>query len=229
MTDSGTVSAGGRGLLAGALDRALATCVVILARALTGVRAQWLGCAPEPVRRIYYANHVSHGDFVLLWTVLPPALRAVTRPVAAADYWGRAGARRYVGTRLFNAVLIERNPAGVEIHPVAVMAKALEAGDSLILFPEGTRNTTEEMLLRFKSGLYHLATACPGIECVPVWIDNLNRVMPKGEILPVPLLCTVVFGTPVTLGEGEDKAGFIDRARNGLLALAPANRASADD
>lgn len=229
MTAAEAPRGGGRGIIGAALDRALATCVVILARALTGVRAQWLGCAPEPVRRIYYANHVSHGDFVLIWTVLPPPLRAVTRPVAAADYWGRAGARRYVGTRLFNAVLIERNPAGAEIHPVAMMAKALEAGDSLILFPEGTRNTTEDLLLPFKSGLYHLAAACPGVECVPVWIDNLNRVMPKGEILPVPLLCTVVFGTPVTLGEGEDKTGFIERARNALLALAPANRTSADD
>lgn len=229
MTAAETPREGGRGLIAGTLDHALATCVVILARALTGVQAQWRGCAPEPVRRIYYANHVSHGDFVLLWTVLPPALRATTRPVAAADYWGRAGARRYIGTRLFNAVLIERNPAGADIHPVAMMAKALEAGDSLILFPEGTRNTTEEMLLPFKSGLYHLATACPGVECVPVWIDNLNRVMPKGEVLPIPLLCTVVFGTPVVLGEGEGKAEFIERARNALLALAPANRASADD
>lgn len=228
MTATGAPRAG-RGILAAGLDRALAAGVVILARALTGVRAQWLGCAPAPGRRIYYANHVSHGDFVLLWAVLPPALRARTRPVAAADYWGRAGARRYVGTRLFNAVLIERNPSGAEIHPVAMMAEALAGDDSLILFPEGTRNTTEEPLLPFRSGLYHLAAACPGVECVPVWIDNLNRVMPKGEVLPVPLLCTVVFGTPITLAEGEGKAGFIERARNGLLALAPSNRIAADD
>jgi 1-acyl-sn-glycerol-3-phosphate acyltransferase len=101
------------------------------------------------------------------------------------------------------------------------MSGALAAGESLILFPEGTRNTTEQVLLPFKSGLYRVATANPGVECVPVWIENLNRVMPKGEFVPIPLLCTLTFGAPLVPAEAEDKASFLDRARAALLALAP--------
>ncbi len=209
------------------IETALATSIALFARAVTGVRVHWAGCGPEPRRRIYFANHASHGDFVLIWSALPPALRRVTRPVAAADYWARGRLRRYCGEKLFRAVLIERNPSGQALHPVAQMAAALEAGSSLILFPEGTRNTSNEPLLPFKSGLYHLARAQAGVECVPVWIDNLNRVMPKGEFLPIPLLCSVVFGAPIAPGPDEGKEAFLDRARSALLALAPANRTGA--
>ena len=101
------------------------------------------------------------------------------------------------------------------------MAGSLDAGTSLILFPEGTRNTTDERLLPFKSGLFHLAGARPQVELVPVWIENLNRVMPKGEFVPIPLLCTVTFGAPLRLQAGEDKAAFLERARAALLAAAP--------
>ena len=102
------------------------------------------------------------------------------------------------------------------------MTDALDAGASLILFPEGTRNMTEERLLPFKSGLYHLAMARPQVELVPVWLENLNRMMPKGEIFPVPLLCTVTFGAPLTISAQEDKSAFLERARAALLAAASA-------
>ena len=85
----------------------------------------------------------------------------------------------------------------------------------------GTRNISEANLLPFKSGLYHLAKARPDVEFVPVWIENLNRVMPKGEIVPIPLLCSVTLGAPVALGADEEKAAFLERSRNALLALAP--------
>ena len=62
----------------------------------------------------------------------------------------------------------------------------------------------------------------PGVDLVPVWIENLNRVMPKGEIVPVPLICTVTFGAALRLEEGEEKAAFLDRASAALLALRPA-------
>jgi 1-acyl-sn-glycerol-3-phosphate acyltransferase len=127
---------------------------------------------------------------------------------------------------VFNAVLIDRNPTSQEHNPVTRMIAALDDGASLILFPEGTRNLTEERLLPFKSGLYHLANARPDVELVPVWIENLNRVMPKGEIVPIPLLCTVTFGAGMQLVAGEDKGGFLERARTSLLALGPERRDS---
>lgn len=190
------------------------------ARLLTGARALWLGCTAQPVQRLYYANHSSHGDFVLLWASLPAELRRSTRPVAGADYWLSGSVRRYLIQRVFNAVLVDRQRASPDSNPLQPMLDALDRGDSLILFPEGTRNL-EDGLLPFKSGLYHLARTRPGVELIPVWIANLNRAMPKGRALPLPLLCTLSFGAPLAHLEGEGKAAFLERARNALLALAP--------
>ena len=197
------------------------TGIVLGARVVTAVRGIFAGMAPTEQRRIYFANHASHGDFVLLWTVLPPNLRARTRPVAAAEYWMASALRRFIGRDVFNAVLIERDAARDARKAINMMARALDEGDSLIIFPEGTRNTTEERLLPFKGGLYHLARAQPDVDMTPVWIENLNRVMPKGHFLPIPLICSVTFGAPLRLEVGESKPAFLARARNALLDLAP--------
>ncbi|MFD0859406.1 lysophospholipid acyltransferase family protein [Roseovarius aquimarinus] len=201
--------------------QASAALIVGFARLVTAVRGIWDGIEPEPTQRIYFANHASHGDFVLIWTVLPRSLRARTRPVAGSDYWLASRLRSFIGREVFRAVLIDRNPDTRQGDPVAQMGAALEKGDSLILFPEGTRNTGDETLLPFKSGLYHLAAAHPDIDLVPVWIANLNRVMPKGALVPIPLICTVTFGAPLRVGEGEDKAAFLGRAERALRDLAP--------
>lgn len=201
------------------LSQVAGVAVMALARLVTAVRPEWRGCTPEARPRIYFANHVSHGDFVLVWTVLPREARRITRPVAGADYWSRSALRRFFADRVFNAVLIDRDPSARTQDPVAQMAEGLDAGSGLILFPEGTRNTTDEVLLPFKSGLFHLARSRPEVELVPVWIDNLNRVLPKGAFVPVPLLCTVVFGVPLRLDPGEDKDRFLERARSALLGL----------
>ncbi|WP_372866102.1 lysophospholipid acyltransferase family protein [Pseudomonas sp.] len=197
-----------------------AFAITSAARLLTGARALWLGCTAQPVQRLYYANHSSHGDFVLLWASLPPELRCTTRPVAGSDYWQRDGVRRYLINRVFNGVLIDRERSSSDANPLQPMLDALDNGDSLILFPEGTRNL-EDGLLPFKSGLYHLAQARPQVELIPVWIANLSRVMPKGRALPLPLLCTLSFGEPLQRLETENKHAFLERARNALLAMAP--------
>jgi 1-acyl-sn-glycerol-3-phosphate acyltransferase len=96
----------------------------------------------------------------------------------------------------------------------------LANGDSLVIFPEGTRSN-KGMPQPFKSGLYHLAQAHPEVPLIPVWIDNVQRVMPKGEVVPVPLLCTATFGTPLQLGADEDKREFLERARAAVVACRP--------
>jgi len=195
--------------------------IAFFARLVTAVRAEWRGYVPDMRPRIYFANHASNGDFVLVWTVLPGAVRARTRPVAAADYWGKDPIRRFIGKRIFSAVLIEREAETRTTDPIVEMGRAIDEGSSLILFPEGTRNLTDVPLLPFKSGLYRLALSRPGVEMVPVWIANLNRVMPKGELIPIPILCTVSFGVPLRLRDGEEKSSFLERARAALLALRP--------
>ena len=197
-----------------------AFAITSAARLLTGARALWLGSTAQATQRLYYANHSSHGDFVLLWASLPPELRKRTRPVAGADYWQKPGVRSFLINKVFNGVLVERERKE-GTNPLQAMLNALDSGDSLIIFPEGTRNLSDEPLLSFKSGLYHLAQARPDVELVPVWIANLNRVMPKGRALPLPLLCTLSFGAALERIEGEGKGAFLERARNALLALAP--------
>lgn len=203
------------------LEKLVAALIIGFVRLLTGAQAFWRGGRPNAAQRIFFANHASHGDFVLLWASLPPWLRRHTRPVAGADYWNKSALRRFIGGRVFRAVLIDRERKEASPDPIEQMVAALANGDSLIIFPEGTRNTTDAVLLPFKSGLFHLAAKYPHAELVPVWINNLARVMPKGQLVPIPLLCTVTFGASLPRIDGEDKAAFLDRARAAMLALRP--------
>lgn len=201
------------------LARGIARFITGLAWAITGAHARWEGCEPTETQRIYVANHSSHLDFVLLWASLPPELRRSTRPVAAADYWGKSAPRRYLIHRVFRGVLVDRSGDRDHGDPLAPILAALDAGDSLILFPEGSRNMGDAPLLPFKSGIYRLALARSQVEIVPVWIRNLNRVMPRGRLLPLPLLCTLVFGAPLHLSADEDKDAFLARLREAMIHL----------
>jgi 1-acyl-sn-glycerol-3-phosphate acyltransferase len=201
------------------LEKLFALLLCQFAKLLTGMRAVWHGSVLEPRLRVYFANHRSHGDFVLIWAALPPALRRVTRPVAGSDYWLTGCLKAWLINKVFHAVLVDRQPIKDGANPVEQMADALRNGDSLILFPEGTRNLGEELLV-FKSGIYRLAQKMPEVEFVPVWIENLGRVMPKGALIPVPLLCTLTFGAAITLQADESKTAFLQRARDALLELA---------
>jgi 1-acyl-sn-glycerol-3-phosphate acyltransferase len=195
--------------------------LLLCARAATGVRPLWIGIRPQMRQRVYFANHGSHGDFVMIWSCLPQKVRGGTRPIAGGDYWSASGLRRFFADRVFRALLINRHPSPDEPSPVDEMSEVLRRGESLILFPEGTRNTSDEPLLPFRSGLYHLARGNPGVEFVPVWVDNIRRVIPKGEYVPVPMVCTVSFGEPLHLTDGEDKQTFLQRAQQSVLGLRP--------
>ncbi len=201
------------------LERAVAAAITRGAKILTGVQARWIGCAPAATQRIYFANHSSHVDFILLWSSLPAALRRSTRPVAAGDYWNASRLRQYLIHRVFHGVVVERGQIDRASSPIAPIVDALDRGDSLILFPEGTRGQGEQML-PFKSGIYYIAQARPDVELVPVWMDNTCRVMPKGALFPIPLLCSVRFGAPTRLRPDESGPQFLSRLRQGVLELA---------
>ena len=210
------------------ITRPVATMIVVFARALTAVRAIWPESGPPMRPCVYFANHSSHGDFILVWAVLPPWMRSRTRPVAGAEYWLATKLKRFIGLDVFNAVLIERDREKRTGDPIARMAEVLDDGASLILFPEGTRNETDQPLLPFKSGLFNLATSRPEIDLVPVWIDNLNRVMPKGEIVPIPLICTVTFGEPLRLLPDESREDYLARTTAALFSLSPKSQGAAE-
>jgi 1-acyl-sn-glycerol-3-phosphate acyltransferase len=193
--------------------------LAFIARLITGAQGHWKGCAPKAEQRIYFANHQSHLDWVLIWAALPHDLRAVTRPIAARDYWTSTPFKQWLTTEVFHAVYVNRARTEDQ-DPLEPLVQALANGDSLVIFPEGTRSNKGEPQA-FKSGLFHLAEQFPGVQLIPAWIDNVQRVMPKGEVVPVPVLCTVTFGAPMQLQPGEDKRGFLDRARDAVLAMRP--------
>ena len=248
--------------------------LLALVRLLTGAQARWWGCPPKAEQRIYFANHQSHIDLVMIWAALPQELRSITRPIAARDYWTNSPLKRWITTEVFNAIYVERGgsaplpaelvtpaaapaaprervepsldampptadpvadgtqaelplaadearltPGSPEaLLPLQPLIDALQSGDSIIIFPEGTRGHTGEPQ-KFKSGLYTLAQMFPEVVLVPAWIDNVQRVMPKGEVVPVPILCSVTFGAPVKVEDGEERRPFLDRARTAVIAL----------
>jgi 1-acyl-sn-glycerol-3-phosphate acyltransferase len=205
----------------------LAPLVAGVVRLLCGAQARWAGPLPSAGSLVFYANHSSHFDAVVLWSALPGDLRRRTRPIAARDYWGGSGLRRYLATHVFRAILIARGTAtGTPEERAAAARRAVEdtaaglgPGDCAILFPEGTRGSGDGVA-PFKSGVYHLCQMRPDLELVPVYLENLSRVLPKGEFVPVPLLASVHFGAPTRLAADEPKDAFLTRLRDRLLELA---------
>ncbi len=198
---------------------AMGLLLAFIARLITGAQGHWKGCPPKAEQRIYFANHQSHLDWVLIWAALPRELRATTRPIAARDYWTSSRFKHWITREVFNAVYVSRTRTDDQ-DPLEPLLDALRSGDSLVIFPEGTRSN-KGAPQPFKSGLYHLAEQFPQVQLIPTWIDNVQRVMPKGEVVPVPILCTVTFGAPMLLAPGEDKRVFLERARAAVVALQP--------
>ena len=192
--------------------------LVGIVKLLVGAYPRWIGSEPSAKQRIYFANHSSHIDTLAIWSALPIKLRRQTHPVAARDYWG-TGLRRYIATKALRAVLIDRSRANAKVSPLAPLIEVLTQGESLIIFPEGTRGLSS-IPTAFKSGLYHLATQFPQAELIPVYLENIHRSMPKGAAIPIPMSCTVRFGAALTLDSNEAKDTFLARAREAVIKLA---------
>jgi len=182
----------------------------------------WRDGVPAARQSIFFANHTSHLDFVVLWSSLPREIRSLTRPVAAEDYWNH-GVRRTVAVGVFNAMLVPRRHGASSIEAQARetidrIAEGMQDRYSLIIFPEGTRGTGEEVA-PFKSGLYYLCLQKPNVQLIPAYLENLNRILPKGEFLPVPFISRLTFGSPLAFDPTEPKNVFLERIRNAVCDL----------
>lgn len=194
------------------------TLLTLLTRLLVGAYPQWQGCAPSRTQRIYFANHSSHMDAIVIWSSLPAELRAKTRPVAAKDYWEKSALRRRIAIKELKVVLIDRHHTA-HANPLDPLIQALHEGSSLIIFPEGTRRP-QPLPSPFKSGLWRLMREFPDVELIPVYIENLHRSMPKGTLIPIPTICSVRFGAPLPHSPDDSKEDFLNRARNAVIQLA---------
>ena len=209
----------------------IAEALAGFARFLAGTSVFWTDGPPDERQRVYFANHTSHLDFVVLWSCLPAPVRLRARPVAARDYWQKGALRRFLAGNVFHAVLVDRlgsrgeagEPEGPEraaaaTRTIDTLLAEMGRTDSLIVFPEGTRGS-ERIPGPFKSGLYHLCRARPDLEAMPVYLDNMNRILPKGESVPVPMLSRAIFGRGIRVAPEESKQQFLERARDAVIAL----------
>ena len=193
------------------------TLLTLLTRLLVGAYPQWQGCAPSRTQRIYFANHSSHMDAIVIWSSLPAELRAKTRPVAAKDYWEKGALRRRIAIKELKVVLIDRHHTA-HANPLDPLIQALHEVSSLIIFPEGTRRP-QPLPSPFKSGLWRLMREFPDVELIPVYIENLHRSMPKGTLIPIPTICSVRFGAPLPHSPDDSKEDFLNRARNAVIKM----------
>lgn len=193
--------------------------VAFLLRLFCGPTVRYLHDLGGPPRsRVFFANHSSHLDFLLIWAMLPSAQRRRSHPVAARDYWSQGRVRRFIAGRFFGGLMIERRNPTAEDNPVEQMLAVLDEQESLILFPEGTRGPGD-VVAPFKSGLFRIYESRPAVELIPVFLENLNRILPKGEFLPLPLLSYITFGAPLARKADEKREEFLERARQTLVAL----------
>ncbi|MGB6045117.1 MAG: lysophospholipid acyltransferase family protein, partial [Pirellulales bacterium] len=118
--------------------------LAVIAKILSGASVRWIDSQPDTCQRVYFANHTSHLDALVIWSSLPYEVRNLTRPVAAKDYWNKGAVRRYLA-RVFNALLIDRKDIKVHQSPVDLMLREIGDTHSLIVFPEGHRNTGPEL------------------------------------------------------------------------------------
>ena len=193
--------------------------LIVLTRIVSGATVLWYESQPdESCQRVYFANHTSHLDALVIWSALPTAVREKTRMVAAKDYWDANPIRRHISRKLLNAVLIDRENVTLKNTPIQVMVDEMKNEYSLILFPEGGRSQ-DGTLGEFKSGLYYLCRRRPDLELIPIYLNNMNSILPRGKALPVPMLSRVIFGPPMWLETDERKESFLARARDAVLKL----------
>jgi 1-acyl-sn-glycerol-3-phosphate acyltransferase len=193
----------------------MADLLAFLVRLATGVRVYEIdGWNGKPC--VFFANHSSNLDALVIWAALPREIRMQTSPVAARDYWTKNAMRRWISSSVFRAVFLNRKGRPEDrSHPLDSVFEVLESGRSIIIFPEGTRSL-EAVLFPFKSGIFHIREKFPECRMMPVSLQNLSRILPKGHVLPVPLIARITVHAPLENILGESREDFLTRARNAV-------------
>jgi 1-acyl-sn-glycerol-3-phosphate acyltransferase len=151
---------------------------------------------PKTGPAIIVANHNSHLDTLVLLSMMPLRLIDKVRPVAAADYFLKSQFLAWFSLHILNILPLERGNAARGEDPLAESAAALERGDILIVFPEGSRGSAEVMG-KFKGGVARLKERCPEVPVIPVFLQGAGKALPRGEIVLVPVVVDAVVGLPV--------------------------------
>ena len=188
-----------------------------IARFMTGADVTGREHLPLKGPAIVAANHNSHMDTLLLLSIFPSRAVLRVRPAAAADYFLRDPVIGWFSRNLIGIVPVARGKAGSGEDVLAPAREALAAGDIIVVFPEGTRGDASDSMAALKSGVARLAEAFPDAPVTPVWIQGAGRVLPKGEVIPVPMNCAVLIGEPVHW-QGQ-RGALMEELRAALLSL----------
>lgn len=195
-------------------------CFYIFAKLIIGKPNHQLRRISEnPV--IYYANHSSNMDSLIIWLSLTDEERQKTSFVGASDYWDKGWLRPYILKNIFNGQTIQRHGSLIANNPITILENLLKDGKSIVIFPEGTRNLVSEDIQDFKSGLFHLARKMPDVPLIPIYLSNTQKMMPKGTFIPLPIVCQSFFGSEFFFNPTDNKITFLNNAKTKIEELKP--------
>ncbi len=169
--------------------------VPFILKPLTGIVYKHSEVLTQANQFIIIANHNSHIDTLALMSAMPKHKIVKIKPVAAGDYFGSSRLKSFLTKAFTNALLIPRccSLKNKSQDPFRIMLKALKRGQSLIIYPEGSRGKANEMQ-EFKTGIGHILLKFPHLAYIPTYIENTGKVLPKDSVMPIPFNCKVVFG-----------------------------------
>lgn len=194
-----------------------AVLVRVVVLVVLGVNVRHRNRLPQGGPAVIVANHNSHLDTMVLITLLPLRLLPRIRPVAAMDYFLKNRWLAWFALEVVGILPLSRERNGADGDVLAEVHAALDHGDILIFFPEGTRGEPEQMQ-SFKSGISRVAQRHPDVPVVPVFLHGLGKALPKGSVLPVPFFCDVMVGAP--LRWTDDRNGYMAELDASMRALA---------